>query len=268
MKQYVVINEALVAKEDAKISISDLAVQRGYGIFDFFKTVGNQPTWLDDHLDRFYFSAAEMFLPVPLERPALKELLRQLMDKNDLPDSGIRITLTGGYSTDGYSVQQPNLLVTQEPFLYNRAIFEQGIRLVTYTHQRQLPHVKTIDYLQAIRLQRYIKEQGAQDLLYHFQSALLESPRSNIFIVNDRDEICTPSKDILKGITRKKILQLPGFNIKETVIHPEELLTAKEAFITSTTKSILPVLNIDGRDIGKGKPGEVTREVWKRLLAY
>src|SRR5688572_21827802 len=111
MKQYVIIDEALVAKEDAKISIYDLAVSRGYGIFDFFKTVDGKPIWLEDHLDRFYFSALEMFMTVPVERAILKQRVQQLMDQNNLPNSGIRISLTGGYSEDGYSVQHPTLLI-------------------------------------------------------------------------------------------------------------------------------------------------------------
>lgn len=266
MKQYVVIDEQLVAKDDAKISIYDLAVCRGHGIFDFFKTVQNQPVWLNDHLDRFYFSAAEMFMSVPLERESLKKLLQQLMDKNHIPDSGIRITLTGGHSEDGYTFNRPNLLISQEPFSYNKDSFEKGISLVTFEHQRQLAHIKTIDYLQAIRLQQYVKERGAQDLLYHAQSMVLECPRSNFFMVNNQGEIITPSKNILTGITRKKVLQMAGLEIKERAIHPDELANAKEAFITSTTKSILPVLNIDGRDMGNGKPGTITREIWRRLL--
>jgi branched-chain amino acid aminotransferase len=267
MKQYVLIDEALVAKEDAKISIYDLAVSRGYGIFDFFKTVDGKPIWLEDHLDRFYFSAAEMFMTVPVERATLKQRVQQLMDHNNLPNSGIRISLTGGYSEDGYSVQRPTLLIAQEPFTYNKTVFENGLRIVTYEHQRQLPHIKTSDYLQAIRLQHYIKEKGAQDVLYCSATEVLECPRSNFFMVNEQNEIVTPSRNILKGITRKKILQLPGFAIKERVIHPDELLGAKEAFITSTTKSVLPVLNIDGREIANGKAGSITSEIWQRLRA-
>jgi D-alanine transaminase/branched-chain amino acid aminotransferase len=262
----VVIDQELVAKEDAKISIYDLGVCRGYGIFDFFKTVQNQPVWFDDHLDRFYYSAAEMFMEIPLERASLKKLIKQLMDKNNLPDSGIRISLTGGYSEDGYSYIRPNLMISQEPFTYNKENFEKGTHLVTYEHQRQLPHIKTIDYLQAIRLQQYVKERGAQDLLYYNQSAVLECPRCNFFMVNEQDEIVTPLNNILKGITRKKILQMTGFKIKEKIINRDELVTAKEAFVTSTTKCILPVFNIDGRDIGNRKPGSITREIWQRLM--
>ena len=264
---YVFINDDFVLKEDARILITDLSVQRGYGIFDFFKTIDGQPVFLDDHLDRFYFSAAEMFLPVGMDRHALKNVFQQLAEKNNLPHSGIRITLTGGYSEDGFTTGKPNLFITQAPFNYDKRNFEKGIRLVTYQHQRQLPQVKTIDYLQAIRLQNFIKENDADDVLYYGASGMSECPRCNFFIVTEKDEIITPEMNILAGITRKNILAFDGLNIKEGCIFPEQLATAREAFITSTTKLVLPVFEINGNTIGNGKPGVVTREIFNQLLS-
>lgn len=263
---YVLINDDFVLKEDAKILISDLSVQRGYGVFDFFKTIHGEPVFLDDHLDRLYASAAEMYLTVPFNRDGLKEIIRQLMNKNDLPDSGIRITLTGGYSEDGYTLGKPNLVITQSAFTFDKTGFDKGTRLVTFEHQRQLPHVKTIDYLQAIRLQHFIKQNNADDVLYHSASGIGECPRSNFFIVTNNDEIITPDKNILHGITRKKILQLTGLNTTAAAIYPEQIAAIKEAFITSTTKIVLPVLNINGNTIGDGQPGTLTKTIFKRLL--
>lgn len=263
---FVFIHGGFVLKEDAKILITDLSVQRGYGIFDYFKTINNQPVFLDDHLDRFYFSAKEMFLPVDMDRDALKDIFQQLIKKNNLPDSGIRITLTGGYSEDGYAPAKPNMFITQLPFNYCKDNFEKGTRLVTYEHQRQLAQVKTIDYLQAIRLQSFIKENNADDVLYYTASGINECPRSNFFIVNEKDEIITPEKNILAGITRKKILAFAGLTVKEGSIHPQDIATAKEAFVTSTSKIILPVLEINGITIGNGKPGEITSALFKRML--
>ncbi len=263
---YVYINGDFVLKEDAKILITDLSVQRGYGIFDYFKTINNQPVFLDDHLDRFYFSAREMFLPVDMERDALKDILQQLIKKNNLPDSGIRITLTGGYSADGYLPAKPNMFITQLPFSYSKDNFEKGTRLVTYEHQRQLAQVKTIDYLQAIRLQTFIKKNNADDVLYYAASGISECPRANFFMINDKDEIITPDKNILAGITRKKILSFDELAVKERTILPDDIATAREAFVTSTSKLILPVLEINGTKIGHGKPGEITKELFKQML--
>lgn len=263
---YTIINEELVLKNDAKLSIADLSIQRGYGVFDYFRTVDNQPVFLEDHLDRFYYSASEMNLNVDLDRGQLKRLIQRLIEKNNIPDSGIRITLTGGYSDDGYLPAKPNLIITQTAFVFNKDNFDKGIRLITYQHQRQLPQVKTIDYLQAIRLQPFVKENSADDVLYHNQNEITECPRSNFFIVTENNKVVTPPNNILKGITRKKILHLSEFNIREAVVSLKDIENAKEAFITSTTKNVIPVLKIDGKIIGDGKPGKTTSEIYERLF--
>lgn len=201
-----------------------------------------------------------------VDRDRITKLIQQLIEKNNIPDSGIRITLTGGYTEDSYTILKPNLLITQSAFSFNKENFNKGIRLITYNHQRQLPQVKTIDYLMAIYLQPLIKEKDADDVLYHNQTEIRECPRSNFFMVNKNKEVVTPSKDILKGITRKKILSLTEFNIKEANIDLIEIGNAKEAFITSTTKNVLPVLKIDGKIIGDGKPGKITTQIYKKIF--
>jgi len=262
---YAMINGGFILKNEASLFISDLSIQRGFGIFDFFRTVDHKPIFLEDHLDRFYFSASQMNMEISLAREALKKQIFELIEKNSIPDSGIRITLTGGYSEDGYTLSKPNLVITQNAFAFNKENFEKGIKLVTYDHQRQLPQIKTIDYLQAIRLQPFVKENHADDLLYHDQNMIRECPRSNFFIVTNNNEVLTAGKKILKGITRKKILELEEFNIREEEITLKDLENVKEAFVSSTTKNVLPVLKIDGKTIGNGKPGEITRRIYDKI---
>ena len=263
---YSIINGEFVLKSEASILITDLSIQRGFGIFDYFRTINNVPVFLDDHLERFYFSASEMFMDIGYSRSDLARLIQELIDKNGVPDSGIRITLTGGYSEDGYLPAKSNLLITQSPFSFNTDNFDKGIKLITYKHQRQLPKVKTIDYLMAIRLQNFIKENNADDVLYYNEKEITECPRSNFFIVTKNDEVITPLENVLKGITRKKILEFSEFNVREDIINPGEILNSKEAFISSTTKNVLPVLEINGTVIGNGKPGKITREIYEKLL--
>ena len=263
---YTIINGSLVPAAAATILVSDLAVQRGYGVFDYFLTANYQPLFLEDHLDRFLHSASVMRLSGGLNRGQLKTMIGQLIEKNNIPGSGIRVTLTGGYSTDGYQVSTPNLIITQQPFNFNAANFDTGISLITHEYQRQLPEVKTIDYLMAIYLQPYITANSAGDVLYYANNAVTECPRSNFFLVTQQDEIITPEKNVLKGITRKRILALDAFNVKETSITPGQLSTAKEAFITSTTKKVLPVVTINGHAIGNGKPGPISRSIYNMLL--
>ena len=264
---YVLINDLLLPADEASLMISDLSIQRGYGIFDFFKTVQGKPVFLDDHLDRFYYSASQMHLTVKKSRKDLKGLLYSLIRENNMPDSGIRITLTGGYSADGFNIADPNLIVIQQSFNINKDFAIKGIRLITYPYQRQLSHVKTLDYLMAIWLQPVIKENNVDDVLYHQNGIVAECPRANFFIVTADDCVVTPANNILKGITRKHVLKIAGelFVAEEREVSLEDIKQAKEAFITSTTKNILPVVEIDGNILGDGKPGTFTQSLSREL---
>lgn len=264
----VMINDDLVPEGKASLLVSDLAIQRGYGVFDFFKTIDHRPIFLDAHLDRFFYSARQLRLEMGKNREELKSLIRTLQQKNGVPDSGIRLTLTGGYSGDGYALAKPNLVITQRPLqMPSGETFQKGVRLVTYPHQRQMPDTKTIDYLMAIWLQPFIREKGADDVLYHRDRIIAECPRSNFFIVTAEEKIVTPSRNILKGIIRMKTLELAGsqFKTEERDIGLEEIRTAKEAFITSTSKHVLPVFQIDDILIGKGRPGKVSEWLSREL---
>jgi branched-chain amino acid aminotransferase len=279
---YTFVNDEFVPADQAALRVPDLSIQRGYGIFDFFKTLGGRPIFLDDHLDRFFHSAAQLRLLVGKSRDELTAIITTLQQKNNLPDSGIRMTLTGGYSTDGFNVAKPNLVITQR--VVDMALSKdcrETLRLITYPHQRQMPEIKTIDYLMAIWLEPHIRDNGAADVLYHHNGNVTECPRSNFFIVTADDALATPGKNVLKGITRLKLLDIVrsqitvegrSIRLEERDVKLEELLTAKEAFITNTTKLIVPVTHIDNSPIGKGTSyegaiGPVAQSLNRQLYA-
>jgi branched-chain amino acid aminotransferase len=267
--KYVYINDTFIAEDQASLLIADLAIQRGYGIFDFFKTIGNKPIFLQDHLDRFYNSARKMHLTISQTPAALKAILAELMEKNELPDSGIRLTLTGGYSADGYLLPaRQNLIITQQPLQVEMKLNTVGINVVTYDYQRPLAGMKTIDYSMAIWLQPFIKENNADDVLYHHNGQIKELPRANFFMVNEHQEVITAKSNVLPGITRKNLLSLEnhGFKIVERDFSLAELQDATEAFISSTTKYVLPVLHIDGKPVGNGKAGKVSENLFNLLI--
>lgn len=264
---HTIVNNELIPTGQATLGVSDLAIQRGYGIFDFFKTLHHTPLFLEDHLDRLYQSASILQLRIPYTREELTALIRRLMDKNQLADSGIRITLTGGYSPDGYTLTTPNLVITQQALPDNKGLQATGIHLATYPHQRQLPAAKSIDYLMAVWLQSFVQQQGAQDVLYHQNNGVTECPRSNFFIVTHDDRLLTPAHNILKGVIRKQVLQLAAarYAVEEKAIDLADVYRAKEAFITSTTRNILPVTKIDDQVIGEGIPGLITTSLAQEL---
>ena len=260
---YALINHQLTPYQDAMMHISDMSVQRGYGIFDFFKVVDGKPLFLEDHLDRFCHSAQRMHLDTGCSTDDLRSMIETLLNKNELPESGVRLTLTGGYSTDGYSISQPNLIITQQPLHLEREVQERGIRLITYEHQRQLPDVKTIDYLMAVWLQPLVKSHGADDVLYHSNGLVTECPRSNFFMVTEAGELVTPVSNVLQGVSRKQLLQLASreFETAERDFTLDDIMQAREAFVSSTTKMVLPVTELNGITIGNGSCGPVTRRV-------
>jgi branched-chain amino acid aminotransferase len=270
INNYCIINDKLISSSEAAVGINDLALQRGFGIFDYFKILNNQPVFLQDHLDRFFRSAATMRLAVPVSRERLIESLEMLIRRNGLPTSGVKLLLTGGYSTDGFNMGDPNLIITQAPLpAYGQN--PAGIKIITYRHQRQLPAVKTIDYLMAILLQPNIVAQNAQDVLYYDHDGYItECPRANIFIVSHDGVVLTPAKNILKGIIRSQLLKMrDDYSIGERQITLDDLLQAKEVFITSTTKDILPVFQVDDCIINEGHTGPVTASLaaaLKRLI--
>lgn len=267
--KYDFVNDSFIDSAKASLHVSDLSIQRGYGIFDFFKTINNKPIFLQDHLERFYNSAAKMHLHPPVKPSELEQVLKELIHKNNLPDSGIRITLTGGYSADGYTLPEtPNLIITQHPLTLPVEFNPKGISLITYNYQRPLPEMKTLDYSMAVWLQPLIRAEGNDDVLYHENGLIRECPRANFFIVTKENEVITSSEKTLKGVIRKNILNLEnsGFRLTEKDITLDDLKNASEAFITSTTKNILPVLRINQENVGTGKAGEVSRKLAGLLL--
>jgi branched-chain amino acid aminotransferase len=250
---YTFLNNSFLPTADAALSVSDLSIQRGYGIFDYFKTIRGNPIFLDNHLDRFYHSAIQMRLAVPHTREELKAIIAELTRLNQLPDSGIRITLTGGTSTDSISLGQPNLVITQHPLTPPGKECPPPVRLVSYPHQRQLPGVKTIDYLMAIHLQPYVRDREAFDVLYHKDGFITECPRCNFFLVTPGGALITPVRNMLKGITRMKVLELAAethIPVEERDLHLDEVRTAHETFITSTSRHLIPISHLDDFPIG------------------
>lgn len=264
--QYAFLNDSIIPFDKAVLHYTDLSIQRGIGIFDFLAVHDYEPLFLEDHLARFSASAGEMHLPLSYSMDELTMTINELIRKNEIPGCGIRLTLTGGYSPDGYHIVKPNLVISTHLFTYpTHDQFNRGIKLITHEHQRQMPHVKSIDYMMAVWLQPRLRELGADDVLYYSNNLITECPRANIFMVTSEDQLITPANNILKGVIRNHILKLGSrhFAVKERNITLAELKNAKEVFITSTTKQIQPVSQIDNTLYPA--PGPVARQLQHEL---
>ncbi len=261
----VFINNDFYEEEKALIGTRDLALQRGYAAFDYFRTANNRPLFLEDYLDRFFNSARKMFITVPLSRDELREVIYRLIAMNNIPQSGLRMIATGGYTADSYTPVQGNLIIQQQALhLPSAEQFEKGAKIMTHSYMRDLPQVKSINYLMGIWLQQQMKERGLDDVLYYQDNIISEFPRANVFMVTQNGELVTPSGNVLEGITRKNILALAP--VQQRDIRLPELKEAAEVFMTSTTKRILPVVAIDGRVVGDGTAGALTRQLAEELM--
>lgn len=263
------LNNTFVANEEARLHSSDLSIQRGYGVFDFLRTVNAQPLFLQHHLDRFFQSAQAMHLQPQHTKEELTQIIHELIHRSQLKEAGIRLLLTGGYSPDTYHTTTPNLLITCNPVTTStRELFEKGFSIITYEHQRELPHIKSINYLMAVWLHPLLKEKKVDDVLYHHNNCVTEFPRANVFAVTKENKLVTPARNMLKGITRKFVLQQAPtwIEVEERDLTVEELINASEVFLTSTTKRVIPVISVDGRTIGNGKAGRITRQLWECFM--
>lgn len=264
MKPYCFADGVVIPSETATVHPMDLGLIRGYGIFDFFRTVNYSPLFLEDYLNRFMTSAEKTFLPLPYSRDQLSDIISLLIEKNNLESGGLRMVLSGGISEDHFSPAEGKLFIFAESLsLPPEEKYQNGIKLLSLEYVRPIADIKTTNYTLPVWHSVNWKKLGAEDVLYHWNGWVSESSRSNFFIVKN-GVLHTPDQHILHGITRKHILDL----VKNAVIRPislEEVWDADEAFISSTTKVLLPVTELDDRKIGNGMPGPVTMDILRRF---
>jgi branched-chain amino acid aminotransferase len=252
MQEYAYINAELLPIEKAKILITDLAILRGYGVFDFFRAIEGKPIYMEDHLDRFENSVKRMNMEIPYSRDHIRENILDLINMNPYPLLGIKLLCTGGYSEDGYTPTRPNLMMLAKPFKMQP--LDKEIKLMTVKHIRELADIKTINYITPISVIPQLKATNSDDVLYHFGGQISESSRANIFIVKG-DKIITPKANILRGITRMQILNLAknNFEIEVRKVKLKEVFEADEAFLSGSTRRVTFVKHIDNHTFNTRK---------------
>lgn len=272
MIQFHAINGQLIQAGEASLHVSDLAILRGYGIFDFFLIKDGRPLFLEDYLDRFFNSARLIELEMPVSRRELRDKILEVREANNLEQGAIRLVLTGGYAEDSFTPGKPNWLVLAHPYHPPLSrVHPEGVKLLRQAFKRELPEAKTINYGNAIRMRHRLREAGAYAELFHYDQEVLESSRSNIFFVFDGPVLATPAEGILPGITRKHLLKISHslMPVEVRSISVDEIRYAREVFLTGSNKPIVPVVQIDGQIIGNGKPGPVARQLsaaWEEYI--
>ncbi|MHB8596235.1 MAG: aminotransferase class IV [Ktedonobacteraceae bacterium] len=253
------------------ISINDTAVLRGYSAFESLRTYDRRPFHLDEHINRLYHSAALIELAIPWPREHIVAAVQEIIARNIYNHATIRIYVTGGISEDGVLPSSlPSLALLITP-LGERDMqrFARGYRMITTHLHREAPEAKTTNYLAAMRALKEAARRHADDALYvNEQNHVLEATRSNFFIFRG-DTLITPRVGVLIGVTRNVVLELAHgrFAIEEGPILLDELSLADEAFVTSSSKEITPVIQVDDTIIGAGSPGPHTTELEQRFIA-
>lgn len=265
------LNGKWVKPEDLRISVMDLAVLRGFGVFDYLRTYGTEPFMLDDHLSRFENSARVLDLTIPASHSELKQIITEGIKRNGYADTGIRMVLSGGVSDDSVTPGEPTLIIIFQPVTnFAAKLYENGVKVITFPTPRHFPEAKSLNYLTAILAMQKGFKAGAIEAIYidsdmsgRETKLIYEGTRTNFFAVTD-GRLITPEQDVLKGITRKAVLKLAkdfGLEAEERPIDVAEINDFAEAFITSSDKEIMPVVTIDNATIGSGKPGPITLQL-------
>jgi len=267
MAYYGFLNGQILPADQLTIGTTDLGLLRGYGLFDYFRTYNGRPFQWDWYWGRFTNSAAMLHMSVPIQKEEAYRTVMTLLEKSGGADMAFRFVLTGGYSSDSISVQQPNLLIVAEELPAQQLIqYERGIKVILDEYVREMAKVKTTDYKRVILLATAIQAAKAQDVLYHKDGEISELSRSNFFLFKG-NHLITPNRHILHGITRRTILHLAesDFQIEERPVLLSELYDADELFTTSTTKHVLPITQVGELTIADGLRGERTKYLQERF---
>ena len=265
------INGTFVPAATASLPITDLAILRGYGIFDYFRVKNFVPLFVRDHAERFARSAERMGMTLPVSPAQIVRDVERLVEKNGVPDAGIRLLLTGGVSPDGFSPGTPNYCVLQHAYPhYDAHLYTEGCTILLDEFTRQTPTVKTIDYAHGIRLLPQMRAAGAADVLYHQNGEILETTRANFCLVHADGTIQTRADGVLPGITKNHTLHLAreaDYSVLEEPISLDDLGRASESFVTGSGKQIMPVVRVGEYVIGDGTVGPVVRDLMARFDA-
>lgn len=267
------LNEQFTTMSVASISLFDLGVVRGYGVFDYLRTYNRIPFHLHKHLSRFIVSAKSIGLFVPKTLPEIEVLITDMITKVETDELSIKLILTGGISEDQLTFEsKPTLAIAVYPFvpLVTQEEYFRGFSVITTKHERIFPQSKTLVYLPAILALQEAKKVGFDDALYiNSNNHILESTTSNLFAFKG-DRLYTPKEGILNGITREVMLEIAKkhFEVYEEPIPYNELDSIDEIFLTSSNKEIVPVVTVDQYRIGTGRPGQKTKFLTKKFATY
>src|SRR5882762_3010836 len=268
-------------ERDAKVSVLDHGLLYGDGVFEGIRAYNGRVFKLKEHIDRLFYSAKAILLEIPMSPAALAKATVDTIRANKLRDCYVRLIVTRGVGNLGLnprSCKKPSIIIIAGKIqVYPPELYAKGMDIVTVPTVRNLhsalnPAIKSLNYLNNILAKIEANNAGVEEaVMLNAEGFVAECTADNLFIIKN-GELSTPplSAGALYGITRQTVIDLAqtaGLKVTEPDLTRYDLFNADECFLTGTGAEIMPVVKIDGRVIGTGKPGPLTRELVEKYHA-
>ena len=279
MPAKVYINGKIYDKADAKISVYDHGLLYGDGVFEGIRVYEGKVFRLAEHVERLYDSARSIRLEIPMTREQMAHAVNDTVTANTKRNGYIRLLVTRGagyLGLDPRKATNPQIIIIVDDItLYPPELYENGMEIATVStirnHPNALnPRIKSLNYLNNILAQIEAVQAGCfEALMLNHKGEVAECTGDNIFIVK-RGVLKTPPPDagILEGVTRGAVLELARaakIPVQENALTRHDVYTADECFLTGTAAEVVPVVKCDGRALGTGRPGPITRQLRERF---
>src|SRR5665213_2799869 len=275
------IDGKYVNERDAKISVFDHGLLYGDGIFEGIRAYNGRVFRLKEHIDRLFYSAKAILLTIPMSHEKISAAVVESCRQNKIRDGYIRLVVTRGVGTLGLNpnrCKNPSVICIADKIqVYPAEMYGRGMDIVTVPTVRNLhsalnPAIKSLNYLNNILAKIEANNAGVEEaVMLNAEGFVAECTADNIFIIKENKLMTPPlSAGALYGITRGTVMELAGelgVKVSETNLTRYDLFNADECFLTGTGAEIMPVIKIDGRVIGDGRPGALTRKLTKEYRA-
>jgi len=275
MPLQVYINGTYYDQADAKVNVRDHGFLYGNGVFEGIRSYAGSIFRLQEHLDRLWDSAKAIAMEIPMTKKAMADAIKETLALNKITDGYIRVVISRGMGTLGIDptlCSDPQVvIITDKIAMYSTKCYDEGLTIVTSSvirnHPAALsPRIKSLNYLNNIMAKLDGLEAGCiEALMLNHKGEVAECTGDNIFLVRN-SKLLTPPLDagILDGITRNAILEIArrdGIETAEMPLTKHDVFIADECFLTGTAAEVIPVVKIDGRHIGEGVPGKLTKKL-------
>ncbi|MFQ5795365.1 MAG: branched-chain-amino-acid transaminase [Candidatus Bipolaricaulia bacterium] len=273
------VNGSFVPEAQAVVSVFDHGLLYGDGVFEGIRAYNGYVFKLDEHLDRFYASARAIALEIPLSRKEMREAILETLRVNDLREAYIRPVVTrgvGDLGIDPRRCDRPTVIIIPREWktLYGEDLYERGLRAIVVAIRNKAPeslppNVKSLNYLTNVLARIEANVWGADEaIMLDVRGNVSEGSADNLFVVDAGQVYTPPVMNNLPGITRATVIDIlaeADNPVQEEYFGIAKLYMADEVFVTGTAAEVIPVVEIDGRPIGDGRPGALTRSIRERF---